>query len=1112
MKKLIFILFFCWSLTGISQEISVSFQNPTLSQIIAEIENKTDYKFAFANNIDTKTQLPGSFRFENEELAGVLKQLSAATAYTFSRVGNNITISLDPVQQNEQGTLRGTILDQNGKPLPGATVIEKGTSNGVTTDFDGNFSIEVSGSQAALIISYIGFETQEVVFNTVTPQTITLQESASTLNEVVITALGIKREEKALGYATQKVQGEELSTVKGVDVGTSLTGKVAGLLVKNSTEFTAEPEIQLRGEKPLLVIDGVPYGNMSLRDIPSDDIETIDVLKGATASALYGYRGQSGAIMITTKKGSSREGLSVSLNSSTMFTAGYLAIPETQSTYGRKINTSTNTYVRSGNGSWGPPLEGQEVIQWDPVTKSMQPMPFLPRGKDNFSNYLEQGHILNNNISVVQQGENGNLRSSASWINNKGQYPNSQFDKLTYTLAGEMKVDKFNLSSSVSYNKQNSPNIGFSGYTGYDPMYNILVWASPDYDVRDYKDYWLVENEVQNSSYTSINNNPYFDRYERIHELDKDIFNGFISAQYEFTPWLSATLRSGYDTYTNRQMVRISKGSFQGGGTATVIENGTQIWGESQKGSYNVGIGRGYSINNDLILSAEHDFGDFTIDGLAGGTIFYTQDEGIESRTQAGLSIPAFYSLKASVNPPAVSSRLYKRQVNSVYGRLSASWRDLAFVEGTLRNDWSSTLPESTRSYLYPSVASSLIVSELLPEMNWLSFWKLRGSWTTSKTPANIYEINNIYNITTNAWGNLSSATFPNVIRGTDVRPESSSTIEVGTVFNVLNNRAKFDVTYYSKKMYDFLRSASISPASGYSANYVNTDEEITRRGLEIAASFNPVRTDDWRWDISVNWSKYARYYTQLDEEFSPDLKWVAEGERVDHFTLNDFQRDQEGNIIHLNGLPQYEPFHSLYGYSDPDWIWGLGTSLRYKDFTLNVSVDGRVGGLAQTTTEMYMWQSGNHPDSVTEERYLDATTGTANYVGDGVKVISGEVTYDTYGNVTSDTREFAPNDVAVTYENWVKRAHKGNAWWGPPSPLETYSTTFVKLREMSLSYNFPDSFNNVIGTSSGSVSAIGQNLALWAKDFEYSDPDGGSENFSDPSQRYIGLNVNLTF
>ncbi|HZH71787.1 MAG TPA: hypothetical protein VFD91_04805, partial [Mariniphaga sp.] len=863
----------------------------------------------------------------------------------------------------------------------------------------------------------------------------------------------------------------------------------------------------------LLVIDGVPYGNMRLRDIASDDIESISVLKGATASALYGYRGESGAIMVTTIKGTAAKGLSVSVNSGTMFTAGYLAIPEMQSVYGRAVNASNNTYVGGGNGSWGPPLEGQEVIQWDPVSKSYQPMPYLPIGKDNFQNFLEQGYVLNNNVSVVQQGEIGSLRSSATWVRNKGQYPNSMFDKISYSLGGDMQLNKFTLSSSISFNKQLSPNVGFSGYTGYDPMYNLLVWSSPDYDVRQYKDYWLVRNESQNNSYTSTNNNPYFDRYERLNALNRDIFNGFVSLGYELTPWLSATVRSGFDTYSEYQTIRISQGSYVGGGSATVIRNGTQIWGESQKGSYNAGLGRGYSLNNDMLLTGEKSFGDFTIDGLVGGTLFFTQDEGIETRTQGGLSIPGFYSLKASINPVAVNSMIHRRQVNSLFGRMALSWKNLLFVEGTLRNDWSSTLPESTRSYLYPSIASSFVVSDLLPELDWLSIWKLRGSWTSSKTPAGIYSINNVYSITTNAWGNLSSASYPTAIRGIDVLPESSSTIEVGSLVNIYRNRASLDVAWYSKRMYDFLRSASISPASGFSSNYINIDEEITRRGLEITANGTPIRTKDWKWDISANWSKYARYYTQLDSVFTADRPWIEEGERVDHYVYQDFLKDPQGNIIYNNGLPVYSSYSTLAGYSDPDWIWGLSTSLRYKNFTLNVSADGRVGGLAQTTTEMYMWTSGNHPNSVTEERYLDATQpGTRNFLGEGVKVVSGEATYDTYGNITSDTRVFAPNDIPVTYENYIKRIHKGTAWGGSPSPYDLYSTSFLKIRELSLTYDLPESVYSRFFAKGGSISAVGQNVFFWAKDFKYSDPDGGSENFSDPSQRYLGFNLKINF
>ncbi|MCU0403746.1 MAG: SusC/RagA family TonB-linked outer membrane protein [Chitinophagaceae bacterium] len=1007
----------------------------------------------------------------------------------------------------------GRVKDAQGAALAGVAVVNSRTKAGTSTDASGVFSIEAQQNDV-LNMSFVGMQSQSVkVTGADMVIDIQMQDAVSDLDAVVVTALGIKRKDKALGYAVQSVSGEGLQTVKGVDVATSLTGKVAGMLVRNSTEFSAAPDIQLRGEVPLLVVDGVPYGNMSLRDIPQDDIEDITVLRGPTASALYGYRGASGAIMVTTKRGSANKGLNVSFNSGTMFAAGHLAIPELQTSFGRVVNTATNTYVRSGDGSWGPPLDGREVIQWDPISKTMKPMPFIARGADNFANFLEQGYILNNNLNVVQQGELGSFRASATWVRNKGQYPNSMFDKMTYTIGGDMKYKKFSLSSSLTYNKNTTPNRGFSGYTGYDPMYALLIWSAPDWDLRDYKDYWLVPNEVQNSSYTAGNNNPYFDRYERTYGINRDIFNGSLTGNYDITNWLKFTARLGYDTYSERQEIIVSKGSFQGAGATTVMRNGTEVWGESQRGSYNLGQGRGYSMNGEAILSANTKYKDFVFDGFVGGSMYYNQDEGIETRTRGGLSIPGFYSLRASIDPVNVASNIFRRQVNSVFGRVGVSWKNIVFAEGTLRNDWVSTLSASTRSYSYPSVSGSFIVSELLPKTNWLSMWKLRGSWANSKTPASIYAINEVYSIINNAWSTLPSANLPTVIRGSDVRPESSSTLEFGTVVNVFKNRMSLDVTYYEKRLYDFLRSSGITPATGYSANFINTQEEITRKGVEVALNATPIRKKDFQWDLGLNWSKYARYYTKLDPQFSADRPWVKVGERADHYVYRDYLKDPEGNIIHNNGLPLYSAYDSRAGFSDPDWIWGLNTQLRYKNWQFAVSFDGRQVGLAQTTTEMYMWRSGGHPNSVTEARYKDAATpGSRNYIGNGVKVISGTVTFDTYGNITSDTRKFAPNDVPVTYKSYIEAYHKGTAWGGAPSPVDLYSTTFTKLREMSITYNIPKHIAKKIGSKGASVSAIGQNMFLWAKDFKYSDPDGGSENFADPSLRWLGMNLKFNF
>jgi len=1109
-----------------STRLNLDLKDVSVKDVLLKIEEKSDFFFLF-NSKMINVERSVSIKAKNERIDEILNKIFSENDVAYTVIDKQIILTSKSYYntfnkfistKKKQIIVTGSVKDSaDNQPLPGVNIVVQGTNNGTITDLNGEFSIDVPDENATLVFSYIGYTAQTIMLNGRTRLDILLSEEATGIDEVMVTALGIKRNEKALGYAVQKVEGNDLSTVKGVDVTTSLTGKVAGLLVQNTTEFGLESKVYIRGEEPILVIDGVPYANMHLRDIPQDDIEEISILKGATASALYGSRGSSGALMITTKKGLKKKGLIVSVNSVTMFNAGFLAIPEMQSTYGRTVNTATNMYNSAAQGSWGPPMEGQEVIQWDPISKSYQAMPFLPIGKDNFKNYLEPGYITNNNVNLTQQGENGSIRTSASWVKNKGQYPNSMYDKISYSLGGDLKMDKFTLSSNMMYNKQSSPNLGFNDYKQYDPMYSLLIWGSPDWDVTQYKDYWIVPNEEQNSSFKSGANNPYFDRYERTHSKNRDVFNGTLELNYEFTPWLKATLRSGFDYYSDNQSITISKGSFQGAGDGRVIDGGTYLWGESMRGQYDVGVGRGYSLNNDFLLLFKKQYGGIGVDAFAGGSIYYKEDNGLEGRTMGGLNLPGFYSLTNSIDNARVMSVRSKQQVNSLYGRLALSWKSLLFVEGTLRNDWSSALYSSstlqtTHSYLYPSVASSFIASELLPKMDWLSLWKLRGSWTMSKRPPALYAVNAVYTTYPNAWGDLTSATYPNKILSSDVGPEIHYTFEVGTAINIFNNRASLDFAYYTRRVTDSPVSAPVSSASGFSSNYINYGEETTRKGLELAINGTPIKVGDWQWDVSVNWSKYATYITKLDDEFSQDLPWVKVGERTDQIIIKDFQRDPEGNIIHNNGRPLFSAYNSSYGNSGPDWIWGLSTSLRYKAFKLYVAVDGRVGGLIASMTEAYMWKSGNHPESVVPERYLDATTGTANYVGKGVYVVSGEATYDTYGNILTDTRVYAPNDVAVTYQTYVNDLHKGYAWGGSASPLDILDGTFLKLREVSLTYQLPKVICSKFAAQEGSVSLIGQNVLMWAKEFKYSDPDGGYENFSDPSVRYLGFSVKLTF
>jgi len=1032
--------------------------------------------------------------------------------------------------QAQDVSIKGKVIDEKGLPIPGASVLIKGTSKATSSDMDGNYQIKAD-SKGTLVFSFIGYGSVQESIKGRTQIDVAMKPSAEALQEVVVTALGIKRETKALGYATQKVSGEALTKVSGVDVASSLTGKVAGLLVRNSPDFNSAPVISIRGEQPLLVIDGVPYQNKTLSDISSEDIESVNVLKGATASALYGFRGASGAVLVTTKNGTSNlAGLSVDYANNTMFSAGFLAIPEKQSVYGRG---GSNIYDKNSDASWGAAMDGTIRNQWDPKLKAYADYPYVASGKDNFANFVEQGYVTNNNFSVGYKGDIASIRSSVNWVQNSGVYPNQKADRYTYSLGGDINLDKFKLNSNMSYSKRVTPNQGTNSYTGYDPMYSLLIWSPTDFNLLDYKDnYWIIPNQTQN--YTLKNeNNPYFDVYEKNNEVHRDIFNADLSMSYQITDWLKASVRSGVDFYTDKGELRFSWGSITSSGNTGVPGN-LYTWNGNNKGSYQIGQNQGNSINTDFLLSGDRSFDNdkFKVEYLAGGTIFSKTDDNIQSWTSGGLSVPGFFSLKASVSPAGTSTTTYAQQVNSIYGRFAMSYNKWAYIEATGRNDWSSTMVNTqSESYFYPSMSMSIVVSELLPEStkSWLDLLKVRDSWTMSKTPAGIYDttVNSAFGINSATWGTANGAYAPSNLYGSDLLPQSATTFEVGLQAILFKNRLNFDLTYYDKHLYDFVKSAPLSGASGYTGRYINTNEEQSRRGWEIALSGAIVKTHDWQWDMGFNWSTYARYYTQLDATYSAKNKWTQVGERVDVLASRDYLRDPAtGKQIWSNGNLQFNPYDTKFGNSDPDFIWGVNTTVRYKDFSFFASMDGVNGGLINSRTESYMWQSGVHPDSVTPERALDvATPGSKNYLGDGVKVVSGTFTYDSMGNITSDTRVYAANDVKSTYKAYATAMHNSSAWGGNGTPADTYEKTFFKLRELSLTYTLPKKY--IKGwAKAASVSFVGQNVFLWAKDFKYSDPDGSGyapwgtngnatgsvEDFSDPALRYLGGNIKITF
>ncbi|MBK9381517.1 MAG: SusC/RagA family TonB-linked outer membrane protein [Chitinophagaceae bacterium] len=718
---------------------------------------------------------------------------------------------------SQNKTVTGRIIGENGIGVSKASVLVQGTRIGVTTNERGEFTISVPSSATILVISSVGYGTVEEPINGRTAIEITLKPGVQEMQEVVVTALGLKREEKALGYAVQKVSGESLQRVAGLDVATSLTGKVAGVLVRNSPDFAAVPLVTVRGENALLVIDGIAYQNKTLTDISAEDIESVSVLKGATASALYGFRGANGAILITTKNGSSNKaGVTIDYTTNTMFTAGFLAIPEKQAVYGRG---GSGIYALNSDQSWGPKMDGSMQNQWDPVSKTFTVRPYLPVGKDNFKNFLEQGYVTNNNLNIGYQKDKISLRNSFNWTENKGRYPNSKLQKYTYSFGADLNYDKFKMSTNLSYAKKASKNIGSNGYTSYDPMYSILIWSPTDWDLSLYKNnYWIKPGEIQNNhfglvpggtidNYAGVNqNNPYFDRYEKTNEISRDIFNADLTMSYQLTTWLKATLRSGVDFYKETGQLRSSWGSYLSSGNTGVPGADYSGWNGGRKGQYNIGVSNGFSNNTDFMLTGDRKFNKFTVEYLAGGTIFYRRDDNMNASTQGGISVPGFFSIKASINPAQVSQSTYAQQVNSVFGRAAVSWNKMVYVDITGRNDWSSTQQKEQRSQFYPSVGASFIVSELLPQTkSWLDLLKLRGSWTLSKRPASIYEINSSYSISPATWGTLNGAGVPSNLVDPTIIYSGAETIEQGLQAMFLKNRLSLDVSHYTKRVFDRL-------------------------------------------------------------------------------------------------------------------------------------------------------------------------------------------------------------------------------------------------------------------------------------------------------------------
>jgi TonB-linked SusC/RagA family outer membrane protein len=1010
--------------------------------------------------------------------------------------------------------IKGYVTDSKKVTLPGVSILIKGTNTGTVTGQDGGFSIKADNGDI-LVFTYLGFKTKEVSVTESNLYNITLEDDAKGLSEVVVTALGVKKEKAKLGYAVQEVKGEALVKAREPNIINSLTGRVAGLNISNSTDLFQDPGISLRGRKPLIVIDGIPDQSADLYKVNADDVESMSVLKGASASALYGSIGQNGAIMITTKRGKGKN-LSIEVNSSTEFQPSFIRIPKVQTEYGNGFK-GKYTYVDGSGGGpegsgwiWGPKLDQRdpstpsgyfETPQFnspvDPATGKLVPLPFISRGKNNVPDFFRTGVISSNNISITQSSEKGSFRASASHIYQLGIVPNTDLNNSSFNVSGNYKLsDALTVDARLSYNKQYTDNFPETGYGPTNYLYNLILWTGADVSVRDQRDYWVPGKVgLQQRNYnTSYYNNPYFQAYEYLRSYDKNNTFGALDLNYKISPGFTIQFRNGINTYDLNRTYKEPK-SYIG-------------YSNKSKGNFMVNTSSYFDIASDLIADYNHTFTEkFKLHAQLGGSNYFRSNKYGSTYTD-GLTVPGFYNLSNSANPVQGNNYLEQRRTSSVYGVLDLEFLNGIYLTATGRNDIISTLPVANNSFFYPSVSASVVLSEFVRLPQWFTYLKTRGSWSRVSSATlndNDYTYSYLpsYNKGT-TWNNTPALSYGDAILNPNIHPQTSDSWEVGIDTKFFGSRLSLEATYYQTRDYNNIVSIPLSIGSGYSSQLENGNV-YQRKGLEFVLGVSPVKNTNFRWDVAANFSQYRRYLKEIYQN-APTLGYLKVGDRADKIYTSVYQKDPQGNIIYQsNGFPLDDNFQRFIGNQDPNWTYGLENSFTYKNFALKVLVDGRLGGTMYSTTNQKMWWGGTNPGTVNHFRD-EANEGKETFVGQGVVIVSGEATYDANGNITQDTRVFAPNTKAVNYVDYM--TNTSNAAY---NNYNYFSQTFLKLREVTLSWQVPNKWLGKSFVKGINLSAVGRNLLLFSK-MPNVDPDPAKDDLQTPSTRTFGFNANIKF
>ncbi len=1041
----------------------------------------------------------------------------------------------------QKANIEGLVKSRTGERLSGATVLVKGTTNGTLTDENGHFTIKAEPKEI-LVGSFIGFETLEITVGNQKTIDLTLSELKEQLSEVVVTALGIEKQKSTIGFAVEDIKGSELVKAREPNPINALTGKIAGLTIGSSTEMLGAPTVLLRGYAPLYVVDGVPV-QTDTWDLNPDDIETYTVLKGPAAAALYGSRGQFGAIQITSKRGSKdKRGFNAEFNSSTMFDGGFIALPNTQDLYGPGDH---GVYAfgdgKGGNGGlndadydiWGPALNGQLIPQYDsPVVNGVRTAtPWTARGKDNLKRFLQTGSLSTNSFSFGATNGKGDIRMSASHSYQKGMVPNTELNMTNFNLSGGYNITpKLRVDANLAYGRQYTPNTPDVTYGPNSIIYNITVWGGADWNIADMRNYWQPGKEGVQSNYEEYTryHNPYFMSYEWLRGHYKNDMKGYASVSYKFNNYLNVQARTAVTTY---DLFRSEKMPFS-----------AHPYGREQAlGDYREDKRNLFENNTDLLLSFDkYVLPKLSVHATAGGNI-RTYEFRSSFATTDYLNVPGWYNLSNSKNPVKSYNFDAPMQVLSAYATADITYNDFATLSLTGRNDKNSTLPSANNSYFYPSASASIEMSKLV-KIPTVKSWKIRGSYanvgsaltsrqigttdvtlglgqlqygTTYYSPYDgpTYQNSSSYNI--NLIQGQAAAAYTGTISNPKLKPSSSSAWEAGTDVGMFDNKLRFDFTYFSSIDGPQIFNLPISGATGFNSALVN-GIKIQRRGYEFTVAGTPFHNKDgFSWDISANYSTYQQYLKEIYPGVENLNTFLKVGDRLDKLYESAFVRTPDGKIINDgSGRPIRNSVKQFLGNANYDFTAAINNTLSYKNLSLRFQFDGRFGGKIQDYVEKKTFQGGRNIATVQGAMgiaRLNDTKGIKSYVGEGVQVSnSTAIAYDSDGKVTNyDQLQYAPNTTATYLQDYLSR-------WSGTNEATMISRTFVKLREVVLTYTLPKRYLQGTFINQANISFVGRNLLYLAAKSDIDIEQYAGANFGSdlqtPTQRRIGFNLNFTF